>query len=523
MAGRVVIVLLDNGATAITVPQNSTQLVIGTSSDGTVAAPYASTSPQNLVTQFGYGPLVEAAAMIAAVGGVPVCVKATSATAGASGAVTPGASNTGTSVMTFSVGAAFDTYMILVTCVVAGTVGTGPVGITISLDAGRTTSAQINLGTATTYAIPNTGLTLSFTAAAMALGDTYTAGTTEPLWNDSGIQAAINAFLASSYGKQGVGSVHIVGGSTAVSGASGATGADMVAIGGYLQTARTNQYVFMHAYISARDAKHPVAYSGATETESSWMTAIETDFQGQSLNADTTGRTSVCAAYWNMQSQLTNGLGLSPRFRRSVAFAVAQRDVQIPPQRMPSRVKDGALSPIVITPADKTDGFVYHDESITPGLDSTTGGSGGYFATTTSIAGLSGIFLQHANLFSPVGSSYGYMPQGHVIDIFASIVYQIGIQEIDDDVRIQSTGGIDPRDAQTISDAIGNAVQANMTNQGMLVASAANPTGCLVAIDTTAPLGPGSPGNLPIQAQAFGKGYILKETISIGFAPAGAT
>jgi hypothetical protein len=517
MAGRVVIVLLDNGATAITVPQNSTQLVIGCSSIGTVAAPYASTSPGNIQTQFGWGPLPEAAAMIAAVGGVPVCVKATTATAGSQTAVTH--TGTGTSVVTVT-GNAFDTYEVLVTPVVAGTIGTSA-SITVSLDAGRTTSPPIALGTATTYVIPNTGLTLNFAAGTLIVGtasapETYTFGTTEPLWNAAGIQAAINAFLASSYGKQGVGSVHIVGGSTL----GGATGSDMVSVGGYLQTARTNQFVPMHAYMSARDAAKPTGY-GAGETESAWMTALNADHPSQSLNPDTTGRISVCAAYWNMQSQLTNGLGLSPRFRRSVAYAVAQRDVQISPQRMPSRVKDGALLPIVVSPADKLDGFVYHDESVTPGLDSTRGGSGGNFSTTTTIAGLAGVFLQHANLFSPVGSSYGYMPQGHVIDILSSIAYQVGVQEIDNDVRITSIGGIDPRDAATISSAISSAVQQNMTNQGMLVASASNSTGCKVTIDTTASLAPGGPGILPITVLGFGKGYILAETISVGFAPAG--
>jgi hypothetical protein len=458
--------------------------------------------------------------MIAAVGGTPVMVKATTATAGAASSVTAGAGNTGATVMTVS-GTPVDTYYVLVTCVTAGTVGTGPVGITVSLDNGRTTSPPIQLGTATTYTIPNTGITLTFTAATMGLGDTQTFGTHEPLWNDSGIQATITAFLASTYGKQGVGSVHFVGGSTVTNMAVGAAGSDMVAIGGYLQTARKNQFVFMHAYMSARDAKPPTAFGGTAESEATWMTAIETDFQGQSLNSDTTGRTSICAAYWNMQSQITICLGMAPQYRRSVAYAVAQRDVQIPPQRMPSRVKDGALSPIVISVTQSTDGFVYHDESINPGLDTTTGGAGGNFSTTTTIQGKAGVYLQHANLFSPAGSSLGYMPLGHVLDIGCSIGYQEAVNEIDDDVRLTTTGTIYPPDASTIQTTIANAIKANMANAGMLSATAQNPQGCTVVIDLNANVQ--ATGNVPITITLFQKGYILEITLTIGFSQAGSS
>lgn len=523
MANRVTIVILDNGATSIQVPTESTQLVIGCSSSGPVATAFASTSPQNIVTQFGDGPLVEAAAMIAAVGGVPICVRATSNTAGAASSVTAGSGNTGTSVMTVS-GVPRDTYYYKITVVTAGVPGTGPFGITVSYDNGRTTSPAIQLGTATTYLIPNSGVTLSFSALQANVGDTYTFGTTEPLWNDAGVQAAINGFLASPYKAGGVGSTHIVGGAVATNFAIGAAGSDMAAIGGYLQTLRKNNFIFGRAILSARDAKPPASFGGTGEAEATWIAAIVSDFRSQSLNSDTTGRISVAGAYWNMTSQLTNGLGLSPRFRRSVAYAYAQRVVQIPPQRMPSRVQDGALSPIVVTPADSSDGFVYHDESIAPGLDSTTGGSGGYFATTTTIQGKSGVFLLHGNLFGQAGSVIGYWPQGVVLDLACSIAYQVGINNIDNDIRTLPTGTIDPRDAVTIQNAIASAIKTNMTDAGMLNATSANPYGCLVTVDQQHVINTlqGGDGNLPIQVQIFGKGYILTETISVGFAPAAA-
>jgi hypothetical protein len=515
MAGRLTIVVLDNGSSAANVPQNSTQLVIGTCQNGTVGAPFASTSPTNIFNNFGNGPLTEAAGLIASVGGVPVCIRATSNTAGSASAVTT--TGGGTSVITVT-GTPLDTAQVLITVTSAGTIGTAGITFTASYDNGRTTSPSISLSTATTYPLPNLGATLNFAAGTVLLGQTMTFGTVEPLWNSAGIQAAITAFLASSYAKQGVGSAHIVGGSTATNGASGAAGADMLAIGLNLQSARQNQFVFTRAYLSARDTKVPVAFGGAAETEAAWMTAISSDFQGQNLNTDTTGRTSVCAAYWNTQSVYQNGLGIAPRFRRSVAYAVAQRQVLIPTQRMPSRVRDGALAPIVIAAQDKTDGFVYHDESITPGLDSVYGGSGGNFTTTTTIVGKSGVFCQHANLFSPAGSQYGYMPQGLVTDVACSIAYQVGINNIDDELRITPVGTIDPRDAVAIQSTIQRAISGLMTTPGMLTSSPQIPDGCIVTVNQQALITPPTM-NVPIQVTLNRKGYILTETITVGAQP----
>ena len=514
MAGRVSIIILDNGASSASVAQSSTQLVIGTSSLGTVGAPFASTSLPNISTNFGVGPLPEAMGLVAAVGGVPIGIKATANTAGAVGAVTTVGG--GTSVVT-ATGTPFDTLYILMTVVAAGTIGTAGITFTISYDAGRTTSPLIALGTATTYLVPNSGITLNFAAGTMLVAQTNTVATVEGLWNDAGIQAAITAFLGSSYKTPGVGSVHVVGGAVATNLASGAAGADMMAIGGYLQSARLTQYVFNRAIISARDTKVPVAYGGAAETEAAWMTALNTDFQGQSLNYDTSGRICACAAYWNIQSAFAlPGLGVAPRYRRSVAYALAQRVVLIPRQRMPSRVRDGALSPIVTSPADKLDGFLYHDESISPGLDSTTGGAGGNFATTTTIVGKNGVFLQHANLMAPTGSQYGYLPQGFVTDDACSLAYQTGINNIDDEVRTVGTGTIDPRDAASIGLSIQTAIAVNMTNQGELTASATMPDGCTAIVDQTINV---AANGVAINLTLNRKSYILKETITIGAQP----
>lgn len=512
MSGRVVIVVLDNGASSAQVAQSNTQLVIGCADAGPIATPYASTNPIAISGQFTGGPLVQASAMIAAVGAVPICVRAATNTAGSQTAVIH--TGVGLSVCTVT-GPANDTYYVLVkvalpgTGLEQGTIGNAGDGLAIyiSLDAGRSFSPAVPLGAATTYVIAGTGLTLNFTVSTFVHNDTYSFGTTAPAWNVAGIQAALNGFAASSYAQQGVGSIHIVG---------TAAGSDMVAIGGYLQTLKNKNFIFGRAYLDARDAIPPVGY-GAGETEATWMAAILSDFKGQALNTDTTGRTAVCAAYYNMTSQIATALGVSPLYRRPLSWAVAQRDTLIPPQRMPSRVKDGALSPIVVTPADASDGFIYHNESVTPGLDTTKGGSGGWFTTATTVQGQKGIFCQHANLFSPVGSTYGYMPQGHVIDIACSVAFQKGTLEIDDDVRVTASGGMDPRDAATIAGAMRKAIKSNMTDAGMLVASAVHPDGCEVVIDTNANIGIGGPGDLPISVQVFGKGFILSETITVGY------
>lgn len=104
---------------------------------------------------------------------------------------------TGSCVISVAAGAAgpMEEVNASVTCTVAGTIGTAGVKVAISLDGGTTTKT-INLGTNTSYTIPYVGLTVSFAAGTLNVGDTFTFVTTAPMWDNTGVDGARLALVS---------------------------------------------------------------------------------------------------------------------------------------------------------------------------------------------------------------------------------------------------------------------------------------------------------------------------------------
>lgn len=456
-AGYIEVDLVDNGGAAIVVPSQQVQLVLGCSSTGTVGQIVATRSSTTLGTTFGWGPLPEASGISCLGNATVLACRVTTTTQGAATAVT--FTGTGTSVITVT-GNPDDTYYVQVNVVLGGTIATGPITLAISLDAGRSFSPNISLGTATTYVIPGTGMTLNFGAGTLITGDKAVFSTTEPLWNTAGILAGLQAYAASPYALNPIGSIHIVGGSTA----GGVPGADATTIGGYLEGsvvgATATLPLFNDAIINARDAHAPTAWGGAGETESAWMTAILADFAAVAQR-----RITCCASNWNIPSALTNPLGFSPKFRRPLAYAIAQRVVQIQAQRSWGRVKDGPLAAIVINPtSDPNDGFIYHDDS-----GFAPAGLGDFrFTTSTRRSGTTATFARSAATMAAVGSQFSQRPYMAVWNFAADIIQQTGQEVVNDNVRLLTSGLLDPRDAAKIGKSIDGELNAQMTSQQMI-------------------------------------------------------
>lgn len=486
--GYATVTLVDNGGTSVVVPTQSVQLVIGCSSTGTVGTIVSTRNATTLNTIFGWGPLVEAAGLVCAAGGTVLACRATTTTPGAQTAVTH--TGTGVSVMTVT-GNAFGTYFVSVLVMANATIATGPTLIQVSLDAGRTYSPTINLGTAATFAIPGTGMTLNFTTASVVAGDTYVFSSVEPLWNDAGILAALNAFQASPYSQQGFGSVHIVGTSA---------GADATAFGGDLEAwAASVAPLYSQVILSARDAHAPTAWGGSGETESTWMTALLTDFSAVAQK-----RVAVCAAYYNIPSALTNPLGMVPRFRQSIAYSVAALTTTLTPNRSWGRVKNGALPFVVISPTtDPYDGFIYHNESINPGLNA------GRFATTTTRSQKQGTYILQSNNMASTGAQINSWPLISVASVAESILQQEGSNLINDDVRLLKSGVMDPRDVSTAQSGIQSAINANMTSQQMISSGA-------VVVDGSANL-LANDGQLPVSCTLVARQVILQVNVTLQY------
>lgn len=581
LSGEVQITILDGGGSSVVVPSSSVHVVMGCATSGTDNAIVATRSPATLVSEFTSGPLVEAAAMACDAGATCLCVKLPTVTAGlvrgsdrdpltvsdvssASAAVvetsaahglTDGAIVTIASVggvtgangtfkatvlsaTTFSIpydstldtytsggtvqftgvvatmtgtcaptltGTPVDDFYCEITIKTGGTIGTAGILFTVSLDAGRQTGPTIALGTATSYAIPGTGVTVVFVSTkTLVAGDIIRFSTIAPLWNDAGLLAAKNALLASGYAVTGWGGgVHVVG---------PATGSDASTLQTYLEALATN-YVYTRAMLDGRDVEPPAAWGGmGDETEAEWMTAIEADFSAVDA------KRALCGAgHYNMTSSIASSVAGVPRYRRSLTWAFAARQVTLAPQRHAGRVRDGALSQIILDPTnDPSDGFVYHDERINPGLDRLTGGAGRFCSARTRI-GYPGIYIVNPLLLAAPGSDYTFWPRGAVMDIACSIVHQTGELYINDDVRTLPAakgGTINENDARTIEQSIGGELKDQMVSTTMI-------SGMSVSVDRTNNVQADDFVNIAVQIE--GKGYVLQENVSIGYAHASAS
>jgi hypothetical protein len=98
----------------------------------------------------------------------------------------------GTSAVTFT-GTPFDDEEIKIEVVTGGTIGTAGIVLKVSRDRGRTWSAPVRLGTGTSYAIGDSGVTANFAAGTLVAGDVASAYAKGPRWNAAGLSAALDA------------------------------------------------------------------------------------------------------------------------------------------------------------------------------------------------------------------------------------------------------------------------------------------------------------------------------------------
>ena len=176
---------------------------VGTNADA--SSPRVYTSAAALLSQHGYAPGVDLAAMLIEecrsspqFGGV-LFVGVPIVTASVLGSQRTGSTWTGTAQITVS--AASTGYLeevdAILTVTTSGTIGTAPGPIfTLSLDGGRT-SKSIRLKDATSYTVPHVGIVLSFTSGrTLVSGETYSFRTTAPKMDNTGLTAARTALAA---------------------------------------------------------------------------------------------------------------------------------------------------------------------------------------------------------------------------------------------------------------------------------------------------------------------------------------
>lgn len=375
---------------------------------------------------------------------------------GATGTVTwTGAkqTGTGTSSMYFT-GAAYDDLFPLVTITTGGTVGTTGIQFTVSLDAGRSTNlVRVNLGTATTYAIPQTNLTLNFESGkTLVAGDTVRCVTTAPLPNVAGITAALTALAASPYGSSGWGSMHLVG---------KIGGSDAGTVNTTLETLASTYFSYDRMIGHARDASPPAAWGGSGETDATWSAAVIADFA-----STTAKRMAVDAGYYNMRSVYSNPVAGLPIYRRPLSFAHACRIIGLPRRADGADwLALGALSQITVDQVnDPVDGFVYHNEAFGAVFCGKYGGPGRMGAART-VPRKQGFFMTPEMTLAAVGSQYQLLPDCRLVDDASSIVQDVLTPNIGGRVKVNANGTIRDASAAKIESDVYTAWDSLLADQ----------------------------------------------------------
>lgn len=332
-------------------------------------------SDQDQVTELlGTGPLANACADAFAAGAnIIYVVRAEGDIPGSLGTIA--ASKTGTGDLTAS-GTPLDAYQVIVEIVDEGNLNTAT--FQYSLDGGDTVTQKITVPSTGTYAIPGTGITLTFTSGtgtSFAAGDRYTLTTQAPGASIAAINAAIDVLLGTNLEYE---FIHVVGPSTNTVWAALATRA--------LEAEDNFRYIHFIA-----ETRGP----SASETVDQWVAAM------LELSADfASTRVSVVAGRIEMTDPITsrvvdrNGAGIYTGWLS-----------KLPEQSSPGKVITGSLPAVVsLNPAKISDGHVTSLDEV------------GRFVTFRQYVGLSGFYITNGRMMAENISDYRYVETRRIMD-----------------------------------------------------------------------------------------------------------
>lgn len=436
-------------------------------------------------------------------------------TGGSSGAV---GSFAGTAAPYFT-GTPDDDAYVMVVAQTGFTVGTTGGTVICSLDAGRNFGPPIAVGTNTTLLLKDvggrdTGLTLhlgtsgkTWTGGGVSngipIGDAVRCHAIAPQPNDSGISAALGAIVTYLSGSET--SFPLV---QVVMNAAASDATAVESSGTYnLDNLATNNYLFVRAIMSARDAKAPAAWGGAGESESTWSAAVIADF-----SATTAKRVCMSAGHYNMPSAFPTIFASTPSYRRPFSFALAARQVSIQPQTHAGRAGGtfgGALTQIVRNSVrDVSDGFVYHDELVNPVFDYFLPGGVGRLASARSRARKAGLFAADPLMLGAVGSDFTLLPRAIVMDVACTITHDVLENFMDADLTTNANGTLSDSAAATVRGDISDALTAFLQAVGMI-------SGFTVVVDQTQNIL--VTNKLVVTISILGVAYVLEGDVSIGY------
>lgn len=325
---------------------------------------------------------------------------------------------TGTSSPTFS-GTPVDAFDVRVKVTRAAAVaGDGTGAVRYSLDGGTTYQPEMPVPTSRAVVLGNSGLTVTFSAASLVVGDIYHFWTTAPTWDATTLAAALAALASSVHDHE---FPHVAEAVTAVTAATLRSSIEGLATSG----------IYRWGLASSRDQGESLQ----GETESAWQTALLGATPG--FTAFNSKLITVTAGYARVAAMDGSKL------RRPLAWIIGPRLAKLRQASAgsglaehPGRVQSGALEGI-------DDGDLIHDLRLLTSLSSgrfmgaqTFTGRSGYFATDTTMA--------------QAGSDYRKITNVRVVVEGSKVGINRLQNLLNDDFRTATGGVIDRRDASAV-------------------------------------------------------------------------
>lgn len=396
----------ENGLGLVT-PVTTIPLWYGYSSNGTANVLRTYNSITDLVNGQGQGPAVEGAAYDLANYGGPIrFMRASTSVTGANSAVT----NAGGGPVVTVGGIPNDDYLFVAKIVLGGALGVGT--FQYSLDNGVTFSEVQVIPAGGSFAIPNTGLTLTFPSGTYVATSTYSFSSTAPMWNATDLNLAFQGIQADSTEWDFI-----------VTTGRQATGAAAAVLAAALQSQLTtlaNQFRWKGGMLDAGD-----------ETTASIITAFGSTVANRVL---VTYRGATCTS-----SKPFPGWSV-PKVRALNAFGGRAHGSLISTDL--GRVASGPVPGVQ---------SIEHDEYKTEVLDAQK------ISTLRTIPGIKGFFITNGNLKSASGSDFKWWQFRRIMDVACATVYQEQAKLLNSGVRAAANGTIDERDAARIEGRV-NAV-----------------------------------------------------------------
>jgi hypothetical protein len=448
---------VSDGALGILPPNtDSANVKVGVCSSGTALELYSFSDIKTLRETLGEGPLVEAAAHALSVAGGPVyCMRVTPSTAGAAGSVTK---SNGSAPNVSVAGAAYDSYSVRIRITKTGILGAGK--CRISLDGGENELEEIVIPGGGTYAIPRTNLTLTFASGTYTAADTFTFATTQPLYTESEMTAAVAALLADS-----------------------------------------REWAFVHFVNLPADGPKTEDFAGQASTD---MTTAEgaARFAFAVLDCGPDSDADMLSAFASFSSPRVMVAAGEVMLRSSIyarvlsrpaAWVVAARLAAIAPSESPGYVGRGALPSV---------SELVRDERVTSGLEDAR------FTVLQTYVGLAGAYVADGRMMAASGSDFGTVQNRRVIDKASKIARAALLPFINSSVRVNADGTILEEDAIRIESRVEAQLRAGIVAPGDATRASAQVNRATDVLATS---------ELNVTVRVRPLGYAKDITVDIGF------